>query len=103
VLPLLRRAAPTGIAAFNISAETLHSMFRITVNKPFNKLEAPALKALQERFNGVEYLIVDEKSMVGLGMWGRIHERLVQIRPQHADSASRVMTRLTPTQSRSAA
>jgi len=87
VPPLLRRAAPTGIASFNISADTLHSMFRIGVNKPFEVLAKPTLKALQDRFQGVEYLIVDEKSMVGLAMWGRIHNRLCEIRPERADRA----------------
>jgi hypothetical protein len=86
---LLKRAAPTGIAAFNIAAETLHSLFKISPNRPFEPLAKPSLKSLQDRFAGVEYLIVDEKSMVGLAMWGRIDKRLREIRPAHAERALR--------------
>jgi ATP-dependent DNA helicase PIF1 len=98
VLLMLKRAAPTGIAAFNIAAGTLHSLLRISPNRAFEPLAAPTLKELQASFEGVHYLIVDEKSMVGLAMWGRIDKRLREVFPARVDRKlpRRRCCRLTP-------
>lgn len=71
-------AAPTGRAAHNVGGLTLHSLLSLGVRKSVNCLSGEALKALQERFIGVRYLIVDEYSMVGGKMLSLIDKRLRQ-------------------------
>ena len=78
-------AAPTGVAAFNIGGQTLHSLLRIPLQKTsFSDVEGPSLRELQERFEDVLYLIIDEMSMVGRHQLSLIHRRLCQAPPQGA-------------------
>ncbi|KAK1912952.1 hypothetical protein P3342_004888 [Pyrenophora teres f. teres] len=80
--PILR-AAPTGIAACNFGGSTLHSLFRFNVkSKSYQKLSPTHLRALQDKFRGVKYLIIDEKSMVSIRMLTWIHLRLEEIFPR---------------------
>lgn len=59
------RAAPTGVAAHLFYGRTLHNLLRLPIKG--NACLSPAsVGALQERFQGVHYLIIDEKSMIGL-------------------------------------
>ncbi|XP_065826022.1 uncharacterized protein [Oscarella lobularis] len=78
-------AAPTGVAAFNIGGQTLHSLLRIPLQKTsFSDVQGPSLRDLQERFEDVRYLIIDEMSMVGRHQLSLIHRRLCQALPQGA-------------------
>jgi ATP-dependent DNA helicase PIF1 len=77
--------APTGVAASNIEGHTIHSMFSIPVQE-FKSLCADSLLDLQEKWNGIEYIIVDEISMVGQTLMGKIDSRLRQIFPSKAHS-----------------
>jgi ATP-dependent DNA helicase PIF1 len=64
--PILR-GAPTRVAAHNIGGQTLYSLLRLPVKKvAFEDLPAASLKALQTRFKPINYLIIDEKSIIGL-------------------------------------
>ena len=59
-------AAPTGVAAFNIGEQTLHSLLRIPLQKTsFSDVQGPSLRDLQERFEDVRYLIIDETNVDG--------------------------------------
>ncbi|XP_065837259.1 ATP-dependent DNA helicase pif1-like [Oscarella lobularis] len=78
-------AAPTGVAAFNIGGQTLHSLLRIPLQKTsFSDVQGPSLRDLQERFEDVRYLIIDKMSMVGRHQLSLIHRRLCQALPQGA-------------------
>ena len=82
--PVLR-AAPTGVAAFGIQGQTLHRLLRLPVRKPFESLPNSVLLSLQQLFQQCHYLIVDEKSMIGLLELYQIDVRLKQIFPNHSD------------------
>jgi hypothetical protein len=61
----LVRAAPTGVAAFNINGRTTYELLRLPVNRPFEELPITSLMPLQQAFKDIHYLIFDEKSMIG--------------------------------------
>jgi len=79
---VLLRGAPTGVAAFNISGRTLHSLFRLPVkSKVYEPLSRENLKYLQNHLANVGYLIIDEKSMVGLRVLFFLDRRLREAFP----------------------
>ena len=70
--------APTGKAAYNIHGCTIHHAFMIAANQ---KLEHRALSwdnlnILRNKFHGIEWILLDEFSMVGNTMLKLIHLRL---------------------------
>jgi len=77
--------APTGVAAFNINGMTIHSTLSIPIITDNKRLDinGERLKMLQDRLQNVEYIIIDEKSMVGRRMLGLIDMRLRQAFPEH--------------------
>ena len=74
----LRVTAPTGGAAYNVHGYILHSLLGIPINGDFRDLEGQRLSILQESLAGVDYLIIDEMSMVGRKLFGQIDSRLRQ-------------------------
>ena len=78
----LRMAAPTGGAAFNVHGHTVHSLIGIPVRSDFKKLDGQRLHTMQESLATMEYLIVDEMSMVGRILFGKVDRRLRQAFPQ---------------------
>ena len=82
------RAAPTGVAAVGINGVTLHSLFRFPVPLPstYARLTTQNLQALQAKFEGVRYVVIDEKSMIGLQQLAWIDQRCREIFPHgHED------------------
>lgn len=81
------RAAPTGVASNQIGGQTLHSLLRLPVDGNYRPLaETPTvLNALQRRFNGISYLVIDEKSMLGLKPLAWIDQRLREVFPERRD------------------
>ena len=76
--------APTGVAAYNIGGETLHSALRLpTKQTTFSMLATGnvALAQLQQKLAGVELVVVDEYSMVGKRMLAMVEWRLQQAVP----------------------
>jgi len=71
--PILR-VAPTGIAAFNIHGATLHQALSIPV-RSCPTLNAQQLLPLQGRLNHINYIILDEKSMVGRRLFSKVDSR----------------------------
>ena len=86
--PVLR-AAPTGIAAHSFHGRTLHSLFNIPVKIPphglSRKLSRANLCSLQALFKHCKYLIIDEKSMIGIKFLGLLDQRLREIFPARQD------------------
>ncbi|XP_044715328.1 PIF1-like helicase domain-containing protein [Hirsutella rhossiliensis] len=75
------RAAPTGVAGNQISGTTLHSLLHLPINKDFKPLSAIDKAQLQKKLKDVKYLIVDEKSMLGLRQLSWIDDRLREAFP----------------------
>jgi DNA replication protein DnaC len=75
--------APTGVAAFNINGETIHSAFSIPIPIGNNlDITGERLNHLQNRLQNIEYFIIDEKSMVGRKMLALVDLRLRQAFPE---------------------
>lgn len=85
ILSPVFRGGPSGIAAYNIRGETLHSGLGIQVSTDKSTEEeyqpcSPAkLGKLQQKLGHVRYMILDEKSMIGLSMLARVDLRLGEI------------------------
>ncbi|KIX07986.1 uncharacterized protein Z518_02640 [Rhinocladiella mackenziei CBS 650.93] len=73
------RAAPTGIAAFNIVGKTLHSLLRLPVKMTTSDLSVATLQLLQASFASCRFLIIDEKSMIDLKTLCPMHRYLLDI------------------------
>ena len=78
-------AAPTGVAAFNVDGYTLHSLLSLPVKGDFKPLEGKRLQNVQETLASVEYIIIDEMSMVGRKMFGQVDRRLRQVYPNQSE------------------
>ncbi|XP_058494640.1 uncharacterized protein LOC131465769 [Solea solea] len=74
--------APTGIAAYNLHASTIHSTFSIgkDVRLPYIPLGEEKLNSLRAKYVDLQILIIDEISMVDHNLLAYIHGRLRQIK-----------------------
>ena len=81
----VRVVAPTGVAAFNVDGHTLHSLLHLPTKGEFKDLQGEQLSKIQQSLAGVEYLIIDEMSMVGRKMFGQVDKRLHQVFPHQSD------------------
>ena len=71
--------AYTGKASFNVNGITLHSFLKLPIgSKRLTELKGIALQQLQSNLENVEYLIIDEYSLVGQGLLGWIDSRCRQ-------------------------
>ena len=73
------RVAPTGIAAFGINGMTVHSALSLPVKSSFDPLIPSTLSKFQHQWKDIKLLIIDEKSMIGRSMAGKMDSRLRQI------------------------
>ena len=73
--------AYTGKASFNVNGVTLHSFLKLPIgSKRLTELRGIALQQLQSNVENVEYLIIDEYSLVGQSLLGWIDSRCRQAR-----------------------
>ncbi|XP_073323364.1 uncharacterized protein [Pagrus major] len=74
--------APTGIAAHNLNAATIHNAFSIgkDVRLPYTPLGEEKLNSLRAKYSSLQLLIIDEISMVDHKLLAYIHGRLRQIK-----------------------
>lgn len=74
--------APTGIAAYNLEAATIHSTLNIGKHTrlPYSPLGEEKLNTLRAKYCDVQIVIIDEISMVDHNMMAYIHGRLRQIK-----------------------
>ena len=77
--------APTGVAAFNVDGHTLHSLLSLPTKGDFKDLQGEQLNKIQQSLSGMEYLIIDEMSMVSRKMFGPVDKRLHQVFPHRSD------------------
>uniref|UniRef100_A0A0D2YD47 ATP-dependent DNA helicase n=1 Tax=Fusarium oxysporum (strain Fo5176) TaxID=660025 RepID=A0A0D2YD47_FUSOF len=78
------RVAPTGVASNQIMGTTLHSLLRLPVDRAFTELSPADANAVQNKLRDVRYLVIDEKSMLGLRQLSWIDKRLRQVFPGRA-------------------
>ena len=71
----------TGVAAFNIQGNTIDSLLKLHVKK----LSTTRLKELQENLKDIEYIIIDEMSMLGQKKLARLNRRLKEIKATDKD------------------
>jgi ATP-dependent DNA helicase PIF1 len=76
--------APTGVAAFNIGASTIHSKLRIPITD-FAQLQGTRLASFQQEMQNIKYILIDEMSFIGQNMLENIDSRLRQAFPHKAD------------------
>ena len=75
----LLTSATTGNSAYHVSGNTIHSYLSIASyqNDFCNDEAAISTKALQDRWFSIEYLIVEECSMLGLILLNKISNKLM--------------------------
>ena len=71
--------ATTGKAAYNIKGITVHSLLKLPMGSRGNKdLTGQSLCRLQDSLNNIDYIIIDEYSMLGQATFGWIDKRCKQ-------------------------
>ncbi|KAL9977890.1 hypothetical protein ACROYT_G015348 [Oculina patagonica] len=75
------KVAPTGKAAFIINGNTLHSAFKIPVNRGFEyrRLDSDRLNTMRSRLKDVRVIFIDEVSMVGSQLFQFLNSRLQEV------------------------
>lgn len=84
----LRKLAPTSVAAAEIEGMTIHSFlggWRKRKNKS-NIADRPGETKIENQWRFVEYIILDEMSMVGLSLLGRLNKLVTTAK--HCDPMS---------------
>ena len=78
----LLTVAPTGKAAYNVRGQTIHRAFCIPASQKmeFKPLGFDILNTMRSKFHGIEWVLIDEFSMVGKRMLLVLHLRLQEIR-----------------------
>ena len=81
IRPKLNKKEEAAKAAYLINGETIHALFGINIQtgKTCEDLIEQKLRKIQEIFNGVRFVIIDEYSMPSQTMLSRIDFRLRQI------------------------
>jgi len=74
--------APTGIAAYNLHASTIHTTLSIGIDTklPYTPLGEEKINSLRAKYSNLQILIIDEISMVDHKLMAYIHGRLRQIK-----------------------
>ncbi|CAF4014620.1 unnamed protein product [Adineta steineri] len=82
-IQMMRKLAPTGIAAAAIGGMTIHSFLGEQRNSGKPRTIKPGDTKLEKQWGLVEYLLIDEMSMVGLTVLGKLNRILFAAK--HAD------------------
>ena len=75
--------APTGKAAFNAQGTTIHAAFHIPANQKlqdYKPLSYDTLNTYRMKYRELEWILVDEISMVSNDLWKYVHLRLQEIK-----------------------
>jgi len=82
-IQMMRKLAPTGIAAAEIDGMTIHSFLGEQRNSRTPRTIKPGDSKLEKEWKLVEYLLIDEMSMVGLTLLAKLNRILSAAK--HAD------------------
>lgn len=72
-IQMMRKVAPTGIAAAEIGGMTIHSFLGEQRNSRTPRTIKPGDSKLEKEWRMVEYLLIDEMSMVGLHLLAKLN------------------------------
>ncbi|CAF1543099.1 unnamed protein product [Rotaria sp. Silwood1] len=72
-MQMMRKLAPTGIAAAEIDGMTIHSFLGEQRNSGKSRIIKPADSKLEKEWRSVEYLLIDKMSMVGLTLLAKLN------------------------------
>jgi ATP-dependent DNA helicase PIF1 len=72
-MQMMRKLAPTGIAAGEIDGMTIHSFLGEQRNSGKPRTIRPGDSKLEKEWRSVEYLLIDEMSMVGLTLLAKLN------------------------------
>ena len=75
--------APTGAAAANIKATTLHSTLKINVNRQLQNLSPASLQPMQEDLHNCRFVIIDEISLLGCTLFKKVDLRCREAKGVH--------------------
>lgn len=78
--------APTGAAAANIDAATIHATLKINIDFLLQDLRSEALTKLQDDLKNCRFVIIDEMSLIGCSLLKKIDLRLRQITGCHNEA-----------------
>jgi hypothetical protein len=73
IMQMMRKLAPTGIAASEIDGMTIHSFLGEQRNSGKPRTIKPGDSKLEKEWRLVEYLLIDEMSMVGLTLLAKLN------------------------------
>jgi hypothetical protein len=76
---LLKLCAYTGTAAFNIKCQTIHALFKFVIGKTIDDFSVKKMETLTELLRNVQFLLIDEISMVSQEILFEIHRLLCKM------------------------
>ncbi|CAF5039162.1 unnamed protein product [Rotaria sp. Silwood1] len=82
-MQMMRKLAPTGIAAAEIDGMTIHSFLGEQRNSGKSRTIKPGDSKLEKEWRLIEYLLIDEMSMVGLTLLAKLNRIICAAK--HAD------------------
>ncbi|CAF1361742.1 unnamed protein product [Adineta ricciae] len=82
-MQMMRKLAPTGIAAAEIDGMTIHSFLDEQRSSRKPRTIKPGDSKLENEWRPVEYLLIDEMSMVGLTLLGKLNR--IMCSAKHVD------------------
>ncbi|MBO4507863.1 MAG: AAA family ATPase [Spirochaetaceae bacterium] len=75
--------APTGIAALNIDGATIHSFFQIPPTNIYPSDNANVSNSVEEKLQNINFIIIDEISMVRADLFDKLNYNLQYARNNH--------------------
>ncbi|KAK3919299.1 ATP-dependent DNA helicase [Frankliniella fusca] len=77
--------APTGTAAnvLGMQCSTIHSACKLRPRELYKPLEGDRLRKLQEEWQDVSFVFIDECSMIGCKLFGLLEKRLREAKPHY--------------------
>ena len=72
-IQMMRKLAPTGIAAAEVDGMTIHSFLGEQRNSGKSRIIKPGDSKLEKEWRLIEYLLIDEMSMVGLTLLAKLN------------------------------
>lgn len=79
------RVAPISSVSYVVVGQTLHSLLQLPISSALNDIPVAQLAHDITALQGVHYLIIDEKFIVGLEQLSHVDKHLCQVYPEKRD------------------
>ena len=70
--------ASTGSSTSKINCSTIHSKFKISINRKLNELSNSKLHEFQQEFRKTKLIMIDEVSLVGCSLFKKIDNKIIR-------------------------